>query len=62
MKVADDGHGFDLASATGKGLGLRSMRERIEALDGELAVESAPGSGTRLVARCDLVRARTSPG
>jgi signal transduction histidine kinase len=59
LEVADDGRGFDPAAAKGQGLGLRSMRERIEALDGELTVESTPGSGTRLVARCDLVRART---
>ena len=51
MNVADDGRGFDPESAAGKGLGLRSMRERIEALGGELTVESAPGTGTRLVAR-----------
>jgi NarL family two-component system sensor histidine kinase LiaS len=61
MEVADDGRGFDPASAAGKGLGLRSMRERIEALDGELTVESAPGRGTRVIARCSLVRARTGP-
>ncbi|HSR31832.1 MAG TPA: histidine kinase [Anaerolineae bacterium] len=62
MKVADDGHGFDPESVADKGLGLRSMRERIEALDGELTVESAPGAGTRLVARCGPVRARTGLG
>jgi len=62
MKVEDDGRGFDPASAAGKGLGLRSMRERIEALDGELTVESAPGAGTRLVACCSLVRAQTRVG
>ena len=28
------------------GLGLRGMRERVEALGGRLAVESAPGAGT----------------
>jgi signal transduction histidine kinase len=61
MEVVDDGRGFDPASAAGKGLGLRSMRERIEALDGELTVESASGSGTRLIARCSLARARTGP-
>jgi signal transduction histidine kinase len=54
LEVADDGRGFDPASAAGRGMGLRSMRERIEALDGELTVESAPGTGTRLIARCEL--------
>jgi signal transduction histidine kinase len=54
LEVKDDGHGFDPASAAGVGMGLRSMQERIEALDGELTVESAPGTGTRLVARCKL--------
>jgi NarL family two-component system sensor histidine kinase LiaS len=54
MSVADDGHGFDPESAAGKGLGLHSMRERIEALGGALSVESTPGTGTRLVARLEL--------
>jgi signal transduction histidine kinase len=54
LQVVDDGSGFDPASATGKGMGLRSMQERIKALDGKLTVESAPGTGTRLVARCEL--------
>ncbi|MBN1247153.1 MAG: HAMP domain-containing protein [Anaerolineae bacterium] len=51
LQVADDGRGFDPASASA-GMGLRSMRERIKALGGELIVESAPGAGTRIFARC----------
>jgi signal transduction histidine kinase len=54
LEVADDGRGFDPASAASKGLGLRSMRERIESLGGELTVESIPGTGTRLIARLEL--------
>jgi len=54
VEVADDGRGFDPESAPRRGMGLRSMRERIEALGGNLTVESAPGAGTRLVARCEL--------
>jgi NarL family two-component system sensor histidine kinase LiaS len=54
LTIADDGHGFDPADVKGRGLGLRSMRERIEALGGELSVESGPDAGTRLVARLEL--------
>jgi signal transduction histidine kinase len=41
-KSEADGHGPD------GGLGLRGMRERVEALGGRLAVESAPGRGTTI--------------
>ena len=43
--VADDGKGFDAATAR-QGRGMRSLKERAKALDGELVVESAPGEGT----------------
>lgn len=54
LEVADDGRGFEAVPTANTGLGLRSMWERIESLDGELTVESAPGTGTRIVARCEL--------
>jgi signal transduction histidine kinase len=51
LDVRDDGTGF-APSADGHGpnggLGLRGMRERVEALGGRLAVESAPGRGTTI--------------
>ena len=54
LSVTDDGEGFDptsvVASLTG-GFGLRSMRERVELLGGTLDVHTAPGDGTRIVAR-----------
>ena len=54
LSVTDDGSGFDPTSVgpslTG-GFGLRSMRERVELLGGTLDVHTAPGSGTRIVAR-----------
>ena len=51
--LADDGQGFDLNEAVkrarqGGHLGLWSMRERVEQFGGQLAVDSAPGQGTRL--------------
>jgi signal transduction histidine kinase len=49
IEVVDDGIGFDLNSKTGKGgLGLVSMKERIDKLDGELIIISAPGEGTQV--------------
>jgi signal transduction histidine kinase len=46
--VVDDGAGFDVDGKFGKGLGLVSMTERLEAVGGTLKIRSAPGSGTRL--------------
>jgi NarL family two-component system sensor histidine kinase LiaS len=52
LAISDNGKGFETTAADGKGVGLRSMRERIEALGGSLLVESTSGEGTRLIARC----------
>jgi PAS domain S-box-containing protein len=49
MVVEDDGRGFgDLPVASAEHLGLVSMRERAEILDGRLQVDSAPARGTRV--------------
>jgi signal transduction histidine kinase len=45
IELADDGAGG--ADAAG-GTGLRGLRDRIEALEGTLEIESSPGAGTRL--------------
>jgi len=47
LEIVDNGQGFDLEKAdkTG-GLGLRSMRERIDKLGGSLNIHSAPNKGT----------------
>jgi signal transduction histidine kinase len=50
LAVSDDGQGFNPAARDGKGLGLQSMRERVEALGGRLDVTSTPGTGTQVVA------------
>jgi signal transduction histidine kinase len=54
IEIEDDGQGFDPASisdtaATGRGLGLAGIRERMELLGGSALIDSAPGRGTRLV-------------
>lgn len=56
LQVADDGAGFDpTASASDSseivGLGLRSMRSRIESLGGAFRLLSAPGEGAIVEAR-----------
>ncbi len=48
LTVADDGVGFDVDAAWGSGLGLISMRERLETIDGSFTIRSTPGSGTCL--------------
>jgi signal transduction histidine kinase len=50
LDVADDGVGFEQATAAtaGGGLGLGAMRERVEGLGGHLVIESAPGEGTTI--------------
>jgi signal transduction histidine kinase len=45
FSVIDDGRGFDPAS-TGYGTGLQGMADRLEAIGGDLHVESAPDRGT----------------
>lgn len=47
LTVADDGLGFDTARVrTQRSLGLESMRERAELVQGTLDIDSAPGQGT----------------
>lgn len=49
LEVHDNGSGFD-SSINGNGVGLHSMRERMEALQGTLTVESSTGQGTCVIA------------
>ena len=49
VEVADDGRGG--ADAAG-GTGLRGLADRIDALGGRFEVDSPPGAGTRVSARC----------
>lgn len=47
MRIVDNGRGFDAALASA-GIGLVGMRERVYALNGSIAVETSPESGTRI--------------
>ncbi len=53
FEVRDDGAGFDTDAAE-PGVGLVSMRDRLGAVHGELAIVSARGQGTRIVGRIPL--------
>ena len=47
--AVDVGQGFDLdTTGTRRGLGLVSMKERAEGLNGSLTINSTPGAGTRV--------------
>jgi len=47
FSVVDDGLGFE-PSTVRRGIGMRSMTERVESLGGTLDVRSAPGAGTTI--------------
>lgn len=49
LEVSDDGDGFEPEGP--RGLGLIVMRERAQTVGGALAIESAPGAGTRVTLR-----------
>jgi signal transduction histidine kinase len=50
LRIADDGRGFDpdARGLRSRRLGLTSMHERAASVGGRLAVDSAPGAGTRV--------------
>jgi signal transduction histidine kinase len=60
LTITDEGIGFDVNAARGKGLGLISMEERVAAIGGSLKVRSRHGSGTRLEVNVPF-RSRAAP-
>jgi PAS domain S-box-containing protein len=51
LMVVDDGCGIDNAGKTaGRGMGIQSMEERLQALGGTFSLQPRPGGGTCLVA------------
>ena len=52
FEVRDDGRGFNPADDIGRG--LRNMRDRIEAIGGDLIIDGAPGRGTRVAGSVDV--------
>ncbi|HKB00945.1 MAG TPA: sensor histidine kinase, partial [Gemmataceae bacterium] len=53
LRIGDDGSGFDPCHGNG-GLGLVSMRERLNLVGGQMVIDSRPGGGTRIDVRVPL--------
>jgi signal transduction histidine kinase len=54
IEIKDDGQGFEpTAVARRGGMGLENIRQRVENLEGELAILSAPGQGTTIRVRVE---------
>jgi signal transduction histidine kinase len=53
FSVEDDGHGFDVAT-TPTGTGLINMRDRVDALGGQLQLTSTIGTGTSVAGRIPI--------
>ena len=59
LSVVDKGVGFDLRTLKGaRGLGLVSMRERVQLISGTVTIKSAPGEGTCVEVRVPAVSRR----
>ena len=65
VQVEDNGAGFVITGhntpARQAGLGILGMRERASMLGGTLALDSAPGKGTRLILRLPVARMSAMP-
>ena len=53
FEVRDDGPGFAVAT-TARGMGIDIMQDRVDALEGNLEIESSPGEGTRVHGRIPI--------
>jgi len=60
LVMTDDGRGFDVDAASGKGLGLIAMSERVGAVGGTLEIVSRQGAGTRLDVAVPVAAPRAS--
>ncbi len=61
FSLADNGQGFDPEAAERGGIGLRSIRERVEQIAGTVQIHSERSQGTRIIARCPLACEGTVP-
>ena len=62
LRVEDDGRGTQAEYHSPRSLGLVGMRERVEAIGGQLSIDSEPGGGTRVRVVWDDAPAPASDG
>ncbi len=60
LLVVDNGQGFDSTQSNGQGVGLHSMQERMQALGGDVRIESSSDKGTQVIAYCEKLGVRAS--
>ena len=56
LVVSDNGRGFEVDAQTGRGMGLKSMSDRAEQIDGRLIINSTPGQGTQVCILVNLAK------
>ena len=61
LRVDDDGIGFVASDRMGRGLGLRSIDERVRLIRGHVTLESRPGHGTNLLVTIPQPAALAAP-
>jgi signal transduction histidine kinase len=63
-RIEDEGRGFvpEGVGTGGQGIGLSTMRERVEMMGGTLSVDSSPGAGTRVTIELDQGSGRSRDG
>ncbi|GHO46556.1 sensor histidine kinase [Ktedonospora formicarum] len=53
FSLRDNGKGFAVRERDSLGIGLSSMRERIQVLGGDIEIQSEIGKGTTIIVQCD---------
>jgi NarL family two-component system sensor histidine kinase LiaS len=61
LSLADNGRGFDSRAAEREGIGLHSMRERVEQIAGTVHIHSERSQGTRIIVCCPLACEGAAP-
>ncbi|MFD2513296.1 PAS domain-containing protein [Pontibacter locisalis] len=49
LQAEDNGQGFDSKGTSSKGIGIKSIRDRVELLNGTFKIKNSPGAGTQIL-------------